>query len=131
MYADFVHVSILYGGLYMIINNDKGSIEITNEVFTVVAGNAATNCFGVRGMAYRNMKDGLVSLLKKENMSRGVKVTFSGDKVNIDVHIIVEHGVNITAICESIIQEVRYNVERVTRVGVGCVNVHVDSVMAD
>lgn len=115
----------------MTINNDKGSIEITNEVFTVIAGDAATNCFGVRGMAYKNVKDGIVSLLKRENMSKGVKVTFENDKVNIDVHIIVEHGVNITAICESIINEVRYNVERVTRVSVGCVNVKVDSVMAE
>ena len=115
----------------MIINNDKGSIEITNEVFTVIAGDAATNCFGVRGMAYRNVKDGIVSLLKRENMAKGVRVTFDNDKVNIDVHIIVEHGVNITAICESIINEVRYNVERVSRVPVGCVNVNVDSIMAE
>ena len=115
----------------MIFNNEKGSIEITNEVFTVIAGDAATNCFGVRGMAYRNVKDGIVSLLRRENMSKGVRVTFEDDKVNIDVHIIVDHGVNITAICESIINEVRYNVERLTRVTVGSVNVNVDSVMAE
>lgn len=115
----------------MILNNDKGSIEMTNEVFTAVAGDAATNCFGVRGMADRSVKDGIVRLLKRENMSKGVKVTFENEMVNIDVHIIVEHGVNITAICESIINEVRYNVERVTRVKVGSVNVKVDSIMAE
>ncbi len=115
----------------MIIKNDKGSIEITNEVFTVIAGDAATNCFGVRGMAYRSVKDGFVSLLKKENMSKGVKVTFEDDKISIDVHIIVEHGVNITAICESIINEVRYNVERLTRVSVASVQVSVDSIMTE
>ncbi len=115
----------------MTIKNDNGSIEITNEVFTVIAGDAATNCFGVRGMAYRNVKDGFVSLLKKENMSKGVKVTFDEDKILIDVHIIVEHGVNITAICESIIKEVRYNVERLTRVGVKNVQVSVDSIMTE
>ncbi len=115
----------------MTIKNDNGSIEITNEVFTVIAGDAATNCFGVRGMAYRSVKDGIVSLLKKENMSKGVKVTFDEDKISIDVHIIVEHGVNITAICESIINEVRYNVERLTRVGVKNVKVSVDSIMTE
>ncbi len=115
----------------MIINNEKGSIEITNEVFTVIAGDAATNCFGVRGMAYKNVKDGIVSLLKRENMAKGISVTFEDEKVNIDVHIIVEHGVNIPAICESIINEVKYNVERVTRVNVGRVNVNVASVMAE
>ncbi len=115
----------------MIINNDNGSVEITNEVFTVIAGDAATRCFGVRGMAYRNVKDGIVSLLKRENMSKGVKVYFANNKVNIDIHIIVDHGVNINAICESIIKEVRYKVERLTRVSVGAVNVKVDSVMAE
>ena len=115
----------------MIINNDKGFIEITNDVFTVLAGDAATNCFGVRGMAYRNVKDGIVSLLKRENMSKGVLVTTDGEKINIDVHIIVDHGVNITAICESIIKEVRYNVERITKVQVNSVTVRVDSVMAE
>lgn len=114
----------------MIINNEKGFIEITNDVFTVLAGDAATNCFGVRGMAYRNVKDGIVSLLKRENMSKGVLVTTDGEKINIDVHIIVDHGVNITAICESIIKEVRYNVERITKVQVNNVTVKVDSVMA-
>lgn len=115
----------------MIVNNEKGSVEITNEVFTFIAGDAATKCFGVRGMAYRNVRDGIVSLLKRENMSKGVKVEFDGDKVNIDVHIIVDHGVNITAICESIINEVRYNVEKLTRVSVGSVNVKVDSILVE
>ncbi len=115
----------------MIINNEKGFIEITNDVFTVLAGDAATNCFGVRGMAYRNVKDGIVSLLKRENMGKGVLVTTDGEKINIEVHIIVDHGVNITAICESIIKEVRYNVERITKIQVNNVTVRVDSVMAE
>ncbi len=115
----------------MTIQNEKGSIEITNEVFSVIAGNAAVNCFGVRGMAYRNAKDGLVSLLKRENMSKGIKVESDGESVSIDVHIIVDHGVNITAICESIINEIRYNVERITRVKVENVTINVDSIMAN
>lgn len=115
----------------MIFKNEKGSVEITNEVFTVIAGDAATKCFGVRGMADKNVKDGIVSLLKRENMSRGVSVSFDDDKINIEVHIIVEHGVNIKTVCDSIIEEVRYNVERLTRVTVGAVNVKVDSIMAE
>lgn len=115
----------------MIFKNEKGSVEITNDVFTVIAGDAATKCFGVRGMADKNVKDGIVSLLRRENMSKGVSVSFDDDKINIEVHIIVEHGVNIKTVCDSIIEEVRYNVERLTRVNVGCVNVKVDSIMAE
>ena len=59
----------------MTIQTEKGAIEITNEVFTMISGNAATNCFGVKGMAQRNVKDGIVGLLKKENVSKGVEMT--------------------------------------------------------
>ena len=115
----------------MTIQNDKGLIDISNEVFTVISGSAATNCFGVKGMAYRNMKDGFVSMLKRENMSKGVKVSFEEGQVSIELHIVVEHGVNITVVCQSIMTEVRYIVERLTRVKVKNVNVCVDSIMVD
>ncbi len=115
----------------MTIQNENGIIDITNEVFTLISGHAATNCFGVKGMAQRNVKDGIVSLLKKENISKGVKVSFEDGKVVIELHIVVDHGVNIKAVCESIMTEVRYNVERLTKVKVKKVNVCVDSIMVD
>jgi len=114
----------------MTIQKDNGIIEITNDVFTVISGYVATNCFGVKGMAQRNMKDGIVGLLKKEHMARGVKISFDKDRVVIEIHIVVEHGVNIPAVCQSIMSEVRYNVERYTQVKVKAVNVCVDSMMA-
>ncbi len=115
----------------MTIQNEKGIIEISNAVFTDISGNAATNCFGVKGMAFRSVKDGIVSLLKKENMSRGVKATVENGQVSIEIHIIVEHGVNITTVCQSIMTEIRYNVERLTRIPVKDVNVCVDSIMVE
>ena len=112
-------------------STDLGLIAVNSDVYTNIAGYAATNCFGVKGMAQRNMKDGIVGLLKKENMARGVKISFDGDRVVIEIHIVVEHGVNIPAVCQSIMSEVRYNVERFTKVKVKEVNVCVDSMMAD
>ena len=35
------------------ISNELGSISITSEVFTNIAGAAATSCFGVKGMEGR------------------------------------------------------------------------------
>jgi len=113
----------------MTIQNEKGTVEITNEVFTMISGSAATNCFGVKGMVHWNFKDGIVGLLKKENVSKGVKVAFEDDEVVIDLHIAVEHGVNITAVSNSIMTEVKYHVEQMTRVKVRRVNVFVDSIM--
>ena len=61
------------------MNTDAGQITVDSAVYTNIAGFAATNCFGVKGMAVRSMTDGLVHLLRKEAMGKGVKVTFSPD----------------------------------------------------
>ena len=106
------------------LNTDKGAISISSSVVANITGNAATNCFGVKGMAYRSMTDGLVHLLRKEAMSKGVQVIYNEDStVSIRLHIIVEHGVNITAACRSIMSEVKYKVTKYTGVEVKSVDV--------
>ena len=50
------------------IQNKQGSITITRAVFTTLTGEAATNCFGVKGMTVRNVTDGFVQMLKPEFM---------------------------------------------------------------
>ena len=72
------------------VRTDQGEITISSAVFTTITGAAATNCFGVKGMAYRSMTDGLVHLLRREAMSKGVKVTYNEDgTVSIELHIVV------------------------------------------
>ena len=111
------------------LSNDKGTITISSSVVANITGNAATNCFGVKGMAYRSMTDGLVHLLRHEAMGKGVKVTYNDDNsISIELHIIVEHGVNVPAVCRSIMNEVRYVVQQNTGVIVRTVDVCVDSI---
>ena len=112
------------------LKNDNGTVTISSSVVANLTGNAATNCFGVKGMAYRSMTDGLVHLLRKEAMSKGVQVVYNEDgSLSIRLHIIVEHGVNITAACRSIMSEVRYKVNKYTGVEVRNVDVCVDSIV--
>lgn len=61
------------------VPTEQGEITISDAVFTTITGAAATNCFGVKGMAQRSMTDGLVHLLRPEAMSKGVKVTYNDD----------------------------------------------------
>ena len=111
------------------MNTDAGQITVDSAVYTNIAGFAATNCFGVKGMAYRSMTDGLVHLLRPEAMSKGVKVTYNEDgTVSIELHIVVENGVNIATVCRSIMSEVKYVVTKNTGVEVREINVCVDSV---
>ena len=107
----------------MKLQNDLGEIRISSEVFTAVTGSAATNCYGVKGMAVRSKTDGLVHLLKRESMAKGVKVYYNED----GTVSIVENGVNLMAVCRSIMSEVRYVVSKTTGVEVKSVDVCVDS----
>ena len=108
--------------------SDHGDITVSSAVFSNITGMAATNCFGVKGMAYRSMTDGLVHLLRREAMSKGVRIIphEEGD-ISIELHIVVEHGVNIAAVCRSIINQVRYMVSENTGASIRSIDVCVDS----
>ncbi len=112
-------------------NNETGSIHVSTNVYTDIAGTAASSCFGVKGMAARSVKDGVYHLLRRESLSKGVRVEFhEDDSISIDLHIIVDHGVNLNAVAESIISQVRYMVTQQTGTQVRNVNVYVDSIVA-
>ncbi len=104
----------------------KGSIIIETDVIAKIAGYIATGCYGVVGMAYRSKSDEFASLLKKESLTKGIKVTVSEKKVSLDMHIIVEYGVNINVVCESIISNVKYQVNKMTGLDVENVSVYVE-----
>ena len=111
-------------------HSEQGEITVSSAVFSNITGMAATNCFGVKGMAYRSMTDGHVHLLRREAMSKGVNVIYHEDEsITIELHIIVENGVNIPAVCRSIMNEVRYVVNKNTGAEVRSVDVFVDSMI--
>ena len=110
--------------------NESGNVVVSTSVYTDIAGTAASNCFGVKGMAARSVKDGVYHLLRKESMGKGVRVEFhDDDTISIDLHIMVNHGVNLAAVGASIISEVRYVVTKCTGTEVRAVNVYFDSMM--
>ena len=110
------------------LKNEKGSVFVSDTALSSITGAAATSCFGVKGMAYRSMTDGIVHLLRREAMSKGVRIIphDEGD-ISIELHIIVEHGVNIAAVCRSIINQVRYMVSENTGASIRSIDVCVDS----
>lgn len=111
-------------------DNENGSVNVSTSVYTDIAGTAASNCFGVKGMAARSVSDGVYHLLRKESMGKGVKVDFhDDDSISIDLHIMVDNGVNLSAVGASIISEVRYVVNKCTGTQVRAVNVYIDSIV--
>ena len=114
----------------MRFQNEQGQVRLMNEVFTNITGAVATNCYGVKGMAFRSRADGLVHLLRRESMSKGVKITQNEDgSICIELHIIVDNGVNLMAVSRSIQSEVKYHVTRLTGAEVRNVHVCIDSMV--
>ena len=112
--------------------NANGSVNVSAGVYTDIAGTAASNCFGVKGMAARSVTDGVYHLLRKESVGKGVKVQFNeDDTITVDLHVMVGGGVNLNAVGNAIIDEVRYMVETCTGTKVRDVNVYIDSMMID
>ena len=110
--------------------NDNGSVNVSTKVYTDIAGTAAANCFGVKGMAARSVTDGVYHLLRKESMSKGVRIEFHEDNtISVDLHIMVDNGVNLNAVGASIISEVRYVITKTTGTQVRNVNVYIDSMV--
>ena len=113
------------------LENDYGVITIENEVIARIAGYAAMDCYGIVGMAAKNVKDGIVQLLKKESLTKGIKLTVNENKISLDFHIIVEYGTNMTAIADNIISTVKYKVEEYAGLEVENVNIFVEGVRVD
>ncbi|WP_317853650.1 Asp23/Gls24 family envelope stress response protein [Chakrabartyella piscis] len=111
--------------------NEHGTISISQEVVARIAGFAAMECYGIVGMAAKNVKDGLVQLLKIESLTKGIKMRVNENQVSMDLHIIVEYGTNISAIADNIISTVKYSVMEYTGLEVQEVNIFVDGVRVD
>lgn len=113
--------------------NHLGVIEISQSFFATLIGNTASSCFGVAGMANSNARQGIRSLISKNGnfADQGISVKKDGNGLIVDLHIIVTYGLNISAICQSIVNKVRYTVEEATGLEVRKVNVYVDGMKGE
>jgi uncharacterized alkaline shock family protein YloU len=107
---------------------DRGRIEVFPSVVAAVAGHAAVSCYGVMGMAARGLRDGVALLLRRDTLDKGVDVSEADGQLVIDVYVIVEYGIRITAVANNLQSTVRFEVERLLGVPVGSVNVFVQGV---
>lgn len=111
------------------MSTDLGIITISPDVIAKYAGTVAVECFGIVGMAAVNMKDGLVSLLKKESLTHGIQVSISDEnRIKIEFHVIVAYGVSISAVTDNLISNVKYRVEEFSGMPVDKINIYIEGV---
>ena len=110
------------------LNNQFGEIQVDKDVIALYAGTVAIECFGIVGMAAVSMKDGLVKLLKRDSLTRGINVTIEENRIAIDFHVIVAYGVSISAVSDNLTETVKYKVEAFTSMEVSRINIFVEGV---
>ena len=112
------------------MSTDLGIITIDPEVIAKYAGSVAVECFGIVGMAAVSMKDGLVKLLKKESLTKGIQVGISDEnKITLNFHVVVAYGVSISAVTDNLISNVKYKVEEFTGMSVDKINIYIEGVL--
>lgn len=110
-------------------SNELGQVTINTEVIAKYAGSVAVECFGIVGMAGTRVTDGLVQLLKKEHLSKGIRVTMTAEgKVSLAFHVIVSYGVNIATVAENLSENVRYKMKKYMGLEVEDVKIYVEGV---
>lgn len=106
-------------------SNAYGKISISDIAISKVASQAAMESYGIVDTVSRRFTDTLAELLKRDAGGKGVKITTSGNRIFIDVYVLIKYGVSIEAVAESLKESVKYKVERFTGMIVDTVNVNV------
>ncbi len=106
---------------------DNGNVNISDEVIAVIASLAASEVKGVAGMC-GGLGGGIVELLGKKNLSKGVKLTVNEKNVVLDLSVIAEYGAKIPAVAWELQEKVKNEVEAMTGLQVSAVNISVDGV---
>ena len=105
-----------------------GELIISEEVISELAGYAALESYGVVGMAAPTVQDGIVKLLPRRRLQRGIRLSFDDDGVTIELHVIIENGTNLSAVSRNLADSVRYTLEHLAQVKVADVQVHVEGI---
>ncbi|WP_010166808.1 Asp23/Gls24 family envelope stress response protein [Candidatus Epulonipiscium viviparus] len=113
------------------ITNEQGKIEINEEVIASICGICAGECYGIVGMASRSVKDGIVRLLLRDNITKGIAVKLNEDHIDVEFHIIVEYGTKISAVTDNLMNTIRYKLKEMLDIKVETITVFVESVRLD
>lgn len=111
-------------------NEERGAVEIADEVFTVIAALAVTEVEGVDSMAGNVTKD-LVAKLGRNTLSKGVKVDLDGEELDVYVSLNIRFGYNIPEVSAKIQERVKSAIENMVGFTVRRVNIKIAGVVVD
>jgi uncharacterized alkaline shock family protein YloU len=104
--------------------SELGRITIAADAIAQIVGYTAAECYGVVGMA----GNGLKRLLARDKLKQGIEVSSADDGLRLDLHVVVEYGLNLAEVAATVRSRVAYEVERLTGLPVAAVEVHIEDV---
>ncbi len=102
-----------------------GHIEVSAAAIASIANEAILTCYGVVGTAAKNLATGIANVLSRDS-KRGVEVRIEDGQITIDVYVIIEYGTRISSVARSVMNVVKFSVERALGMPIAEVNVHVE-----
>ena len=105
-------------------SNAYGNISINDLAIAKVAARSAVESYGIVGVSPRRALKRVQAILKFAEED-AIRVTTSGNRISLDVSVVVKYGVSINAVADSLKEVVKYKVERFTGMIVSAVNVNV------
>lgn len=108
-------------------DSSKGTVTYANDVIATIAGLAVMEVPTVAGMS-GGMVDGIVELVGRKNLTKGIKVEVGNHEAAIDVYVVIQFGAKIQDTAVSIQESVKKAVETMTGLKVIEVNIHVQGV---
>ena len=107
------------------LESTLGKITIASEVIATIVGHTASEAYGVVRMASRGR---VRRLLARDRVTQGIEIGRTDEGVRIDLHVIVEYGLNLAEVASTVRNRVAYEVERLTGLPVAAVEVHIEDV---
>lgn len=102
-----------------------GKIEVSPTAIASLASQAVLECYGVVGMATKDLARGLVEILQPASHRRGVEVHLDDDRITIDLYVVLEYGTRLITVARNIQSGVKYAVEKALGMPVTAVNIHI------
>jgi len=102
-----------------------GTVEVTPTAIASLASQVVLECYGVVGMATKDLARGIVEILQPASHRRGVEIEIGDDYLTVDLYVVIEYGTRIAVVARNIQSSVKYTLEKALGVPVTAVNVHV------
>lgn len=103
-----------------------GTLQVSNDCIADLAGYAALECYGIVGMAVTDAQNGITTILPVNRLRKGIEVTSEDGVVIVDLHVVVEQGVNMSSVSQNLCDTVKFLLKRIAQIEDSEIRIHIE-----